>query len=75
MAQVVVERCTVPADEPCQVLREAAKNLGETDVEALLNLRPQPPTANAEGGYHLFRIGDCVAARDIHAAMLDANRL
>ena len=71
VAQVVVERCTLPADEPFQALRAGAGNLGEVDLEALLALRPQPDT----DGYQLFRVGDAVAARDLHAALLDANRL
>jgi 2,4-dienoyl-CoA reductase-like NADH-dependent reductase (Old Yellow Enzyme family) len=73
VAQVVVERCTLPADQPFQALREGSGNLGEIDLEALLALRPQP--AASAGGYQLFRIGDAVAARDLHAALLDANRL
>ena len=30
---------------------------------------------NPDGGYQLFRIGDAVAGRNVHAAMLDAARL
>ncbi len=74
-AQVVVDRCTLPADQPFQALVAGARNLGETDVEALVALGAQPGEANRQGAYWLFRIGDAVAARDIHAAMLDANRL
>ncbi|MEM6679221.1 MAG: FAD-dependent oxidoreductase, partial [Pseudomonadota bacterium] len=75
VSQVAIDRCTVPADGPWQSLKAGARNLGETDIDALLTLAPQPDTANREGRYMLFRIGDAVAARDIHAAMLDANRL
>jgi N-methyl-L-proline demethylase len=30
---------------------------------------------NPDGGYRVFLIGDAVAARNVHAAMLDAVRL
>lgn len=36
--------------------------------------RPQP-RPSTEGGYQLFRIGDAVASRNIHAAIYDALRL
>jgi len=75
VAQVVVERNTLPADAPFQALRGGSRNLGEVDAEALVALAPQPAEANPDGGYLLFRLGDAVAARDIHAALLDANRL
>ncbi len=74
-AQVVVERTTLPADAPFQALKAGARNLGEIDIEALVVLQPQPEDANPAGTYQLFRLGDAVAARDIHAALLDANRL
>lgn len=73
--QVVIDRCTLPADAPLHALRAGARNPGETDVDVLLALAPQPEAANPEGTHMLFRIGDAVAARDIHAAMLDASRL
>ncbi len=73
--QVVVDACTVPADGPFHALAAKSRNLGDTDVDALVRLDPQPADANPDGGYMLFRIGDAVAQRDIHAAMLDANRL
>jgi 2,4-dienoyl-CoA reductase-like NADH-dependent reductase (Old Yellow Enzyme family) len=75
VAQVVLDRGTLPADAPFHALRPASRNFGETDAEALVSLRPQPATANPEGRYMLHRIGDAVASRDIHAALLDANRL
>lgn len=75
VAQVVLERCTLPADGPYQTLKAGSRNLGETDIEALVELAPQPEAANPAGRYALYRIGDAVAARDIHAAMLDGNRL
>ncbi len=73
--QIVVDTCTVPADGPFHELAAGSRNLGDLDVDALVRLEPQPDNANPGGDYLLFRIGDALAQRDIHAAMLDANRL
>ena len=43
------------------------------DEGALLQGRPQP--AADGGGFQLFRIGDAVSSRNVHAAILDAFRL
>ncbi|MDE0047630.1 MAG: FAD-dependent oxidoreductase [bacterium] len=56
-------------------LRDRSVNLGEVDHEALVAVAPQKVVANADGAFRLFRIGDALAPRDIHAALLDANRL
>lgn len=73
--QVVLDRCTLPADGPFHALCARSRNLGVTDIEALIALQPQPQDANPQGRFALFKLGDAVAMRDIHAAMLDANRL
>ena len=38
-------------------------------------IKPQPCLSEAGDGYLLFRIGDCVAQRNTHAAIYDALRL
>ena len=73
--QIVVDTCTLPADGPFHELLAGSKNLGDLDVEAFVRLEPQPADADPDGAYLLFKIGDAVAQRDIHAALLDANRL
>lgn len=71
--QIVVEHGTLPADELFRRLRDRSSNRGIVDQKALLESRPQP---RAEGeGFQLFRIGDAVSSRNIHAAVLDAFRL
>ncbi|MDX1880261.1 NADH:flavin oxidoreductase [Mycolicibacterium sp. 141076] len=72
---VVVEHGTLPSDELYFGLVPGSTNLGEVDQQALLNLQPQNVVRNADGGYQLFRIGDAVASRNIHAAIYDAFRL
>ena len=50
-------------------------NRGELDHKALLSGRPQQLVTESAGTFQLFRIGDAVAARNIHAAIYDALRL
>ncbi len=73
--QVVVERGTFPMDEVFQELREGSANGGVTDIDALLNARSQPFERPANGEYLLYRIGDAVSSRSVHAALLDAYRI
>ena len=72
--QVVVEHGTVPNDELYKALLEGSSNGGEVDYDALIAIRPQAIVRNPEGKYQLFRIGDAVAGRNIHAATFDAMR-
>jgi hypothetical protein len=72
---VVVEHGTLPQDDLYFALVAGSSNLGEVDQQALLDLRAQQVVRNAEGTYQLFRIGDAVASRNIHAAVYDAFRL
>jgi len=73
--QVVVEHGTLPLDELYQELKPLSKNDGEVDHAALLGGRKQDVVRGEVGRYQLFRIGDAVASRNIHAAIFDALRL
>ncbi|MEX2482686.1 MAG: FAD-dependent oxidoreductase, partial [Gammaproteobacteria bacterium] len=73
--QVVLEQATLPLDELYFSLKEDSVNRGEVDYDALIEGRPQAVTANPQGRYRLYRIGDAVAARNVHAAIYDALRL
>jgi 2,4-dienoyl-CoA reductase-like NADH-dependent reductase (Old Yellow Enzyme family) len=73
--QVVVEHGTLPLDELYFALKPGSRNLGEIDHGALIANRPQDLVKNPDGGYALYRIGDAVASRNIHAAVYDALRL
>ena len=73
--QVVVEHATLPLDELYFALRPDSRNGGEVDYQALIGGRPQAVVRNPEGRYRLFRIGDAVASRNVHAAIYDALRL
>ena len=73
--QVVVEHGTLPLDELYFALKPSSSNLGACDYDALREGRPQSLVKNPDGGFQLFRIGDAVSSRNIHAAIYDALRL
>ena len=73
--QVVVEHGTLPLDDLYFALKPGSRNRGEVDYGALIAGRPQEIVRNPEGAYRLFRIGDAVSSRNIHAAIYDALRL
>jgi NADPH-dependent 2,4-dienoyl-CoA reductase/sulfur reductase-like enzyme len=73
--QVVIENGTQPVDDLYFALREGSMNRGEVDHAALLAGRPQEIVTNPGGAYRLWRVGDAVASRNIHAAIYDALRL
>lgn len=73
--QVVVEHGTLPLDDLYFALKPGSRNLGEIDYDAWIANRPQYTVRNPSGSYALYRIGDAVASRNIHAAVFDALRL
>ena len=73
--QVVVENATSPLDDLYFALKEQSVNRGEVDYSALIAGRPQNIRTNSGGAFQLFRLGDAVASRNIHAAIYDALRL
>jgi 2,4-dienoyl-CoA reductase-like NADH-dependent reductase (Old Yellow Enzyme family)/thioredoxin reductase len=73
--QVVVEHGTLPLDELYFALKDGSRNRGEVDYGAFVAGRPQETARNPGGAYRLFRIGDAVSSRNIHAAIYDGLRL
>ena len=73
--QVIVEHGTIPVDELFFGLRLQSRNDGELDLDAFVRASPQRIGVSIDGRFQLFRIGDAVASRDIHAAIYDALRL
>ena len=73
--QIVVDHGATPVDDLYFALKPGSINLGEIDYGAMLANRPQEVVRNPKGRYRLFRIGDAVASRNIHAAVYDAIRL
>jgi len=72
---VVVEHGTTPVDDLFHALRPRSRNDGTTDLDSLLAGRPQQPLPPAAGEFDLYRVGDAIASRNIHAAILDSRRL
>lgn len=73
--RVFAELGSEPADQLFQDLKGHARNRGVTDVDALKTNGPQPWLNDGEAGLLLFRVGDAVASRDVHAAILDSLRI
>ena len=72
---VVVDHGVLANDELYHALVGRSVNGGEVDHEALVEGRTQNVHRNPLGEYRLFRIGDAVAGRNIHAGVYDALRL
>ena len=72
---VVGDHGVLANDELYRELVSRSSNLGELDHDAFIHGRPQSIVSNPGGSYQLFRIGDAVAGRNIHAAIYDALRL
>ena len=62
-------------DELYFALKPLSVNRGQTDLRAILAATPQAIAVNPEGQFQLFRVGDAVASRNIHAALYDSLRL
>ena len=73
--QIVVEHGSIPVDEVFVELKERAANRGITDYDRLLSDRPQHDGPLDDGAFLLFRVGDAVSSRNIHAAIYDSLRL
>ncbi len=72
---VVVDHGAAANDTEYFEIKSRSSNLGAVDYGALLEGRPQTLVRNPAGSFQLFRIGDAVANRNIHAAIYDALRL
>jgi 2,4-dienoyl-CoA reductase-like NADH-dependent reductase (Old Yellow Enzyme family)/thioredoxin reductase len=72
--QVVMEHGTLPLDELYFALKPLSRNDGAIDYEALVSEGSIFPQKRPEAGFDLFRIGDAVSSRNIHAAIYDGMR-
>jgi len=73
--QVVVEHGTLANDDLYYELKPMSRNGGEVDYRALEEGRAQAVVRHPEAAVTLYRIGDAVVSRNIHAAIYDALRL
>ena len=72
---VVVEHGLTPMDELYHDLKQHSKNLGQVNHKALISGTFPFTDIFPSGQFHLARIGDAVASRNVHAAILDALRI
>eukprot|EP00931_Biecheleriopsis_adriatica_P093881 TRINITY_DN67600_c0_g1_i1.p1 TRINITY_DN67600_c0_g1~~TRINITY_DN67600_c0_g1_i1.p1 ORF type:complete len:728 (-),score=130.52 TRINITY_DN67600_c0_g1_i1:324-2246(-) len=73
---VVIEHGTVPVTELYDELCPRSANGGEVDLSALLSTPTRAQQGRpGEDGFLLFRVGDAVSCRGIHAAIYDSLRL
>lgn len=71
---VVVDFGTAPNDEVYFALKPRSSNHGATDLDAWVRGRAQPDDGS-DAGFRLYRIGDAVASRNVHAAVLEGLRV
>lgn len=73
--QVVIENGTRPNESLYYELKPESVNKGQIDVETLYANAAQPVLSEPQNGMILWRLGDAVSQRNIHAAIYDALRL
>jgi len=73
--QVVVEHGTSPADDLYFSLKAGSMNLGAINYDKLVGEGDVFPYHHEDGNYFLYRIGDAVSSRNIHASIYDAIRI
>lgn len=73
--QVVIENGTRPNESLYYELKPESVNKGQIDVETLYANAAQPVLSKPQNGMILWRLGDAVSQRNIHAAIYDALRL
>lgn len=72
---VVVEHGLTPMDDLYHELKPSSRNLGQLDHQVLIEGKSPFVTTEPRGRFHLARIGDAVASRNLHAAIFDALRI
>ena len=75
ISQVVVEHGTVPLDDLYFNLKKDSINQGIVDYKSLIKGDFNEIAKNPKGNYHLYRVGDAVSSRNIHAAIYDSLRI
>ena len=74
-SQVVIEHGTIPVDELYFELKNNSYNLGSVDYNSLIKDNFNEKIENSKGSYYLYRVGDAVSSRNIHAAIYDSLRI
>ena len=74
-SQVVMEHGTIPSDELYFELKDNSYNLGALDYHSLIQNKFKEMVKNKNGSYYLYRVGDAISSRNIHAAIYDSLRI
>ena len=74
-SQVIVEHGTSPVDDLYFELKDQSKNLGQVDYKSLIKGLNKETIKNKKGDFFLFRVGDAISSRNIHAAIYDSLRI
>jgi hypothetical protein len=56
-------------------LRPVSVNAGQVDYHDMIRMKEQSVNARNDGTFRLFRVGDAVHHRNIHAAIYESSRL
>ena len=75
ISQVVLEHGTLPVDELYFQLKKNSINAGIVDYKTLIKESFNEVIKNPKGLYNLFRVGDAISSRNIHAAIYDSLRI
>ena len=73
--QIILNYGVKPLDELYFNLAPLSKNAGEVDYNKFIKGEEQNIVKNNKSKFNLFRIGDAVSSRNIHAAIYDALRI
>ncbi len=74
-SQVVLEHGTIPNSALYFELKKNSKNLGEVNYKSLIKGKLKEKVNNENGKYFLYRVGDAIASRNIHASIYDSLRI
>ena len=74
-SQIVVEYGTIPNSELYFELKKESKNLGSIDYNSLIKGKLNNQILNKNGRYFLYRVGDAISSRNIHASIYDSLRI
>ena len=73
--QVVIEHGTIPLDDLYFDLKNNSYNQGSINYYSLIKGKLEHIKKNPEGKYYLYRVGDVISSRNIHAAIYDSLRI
>ena len=73
--QLIIEHGTLPNDDLYFELKEDSINRGEINYYSLISGNMKEMIINSDKSFFVYRVGDVVSSRNIHAAIYDALRL